>query len=78
MSERNNRKADLQRRERMLHDLYMDTSINSLAEKYYEAQLAKVMLELDEIAREEQAEWGRNDHRALCEQVADAAYARNP
>lgn len=81
MTERDARKAELQERERTLHDLYMDTAINSSAEKHYEEQLEQIMLELDEIARKEQAEkqaeWGANDDRALREQIANAAYGRN-
>jgi hypothetical protein len=71
---RDARKAELQERQRMLHELYMDTPINSSAEKYYEEQLEQVMLALDEIARDEQAEWGADDDRILREQIADAAY----
>jgi hypothetical protein len=78
MTERDARKAELQKRERWLHDLYMDTTINSSAEKHYEEQLEQIMLELDEIAREEHAEWGQDDDRILREQIADAAYGGNP
>lgn len=76
MSERDARKAELQTRERMLHDLYMSAPINSSAEKYYEEELEKIIPELDEIAREEQREWGQDDDRPLREKIADVAYGR--
>ena len=79
--ERDARKAELQKQETELHFAYMDpidTPPGSSAEKYYEEQLEQIMLELDEIAREEHAEWGQDDDRILREQIADAAYGGNP
>ena len=65
MTERDTRKAALQLREQMLHELYMDSAINSSVERRYEEQLEQVMRELDEIAHEEQAEWGQGDLSGL-------------
>ena len=81
MADRDARKAKLQRRKQLLHNAYMvsrlsRTPINSSAEKYYEKELQKVELALDDIAREERAEWEADGDRSLREQIADKAYGR--
>jgi hypothetical protein len=78
MTERDKRRAVLRADEERLHALYMATEIGSQDERALELALNEIMAELDAIylesSLEELAEWGKNDDRALREQLADAAY----
>ncbi len=77
-AERDFRKAKLARREHMLHDLYMHSAPGSVAEKYYEAELEKVVAEFEAICREEQIEQAVEWHRDAAKGWRDTANRLNP
>lgn len=69
MSEQSeSRRAELKSRLEKLHELYMDpiaSPIGSPAERRYERLIEKTEAELDEIFREEQSDWGKDDDYLL-------------
>lgn len=62
------RRAELKARLEKLHELYMDPTaspIGSPAERRYERMIEKTEAALDEIFREEQSDWGKDDDYLL-------------
>lgn len=77
-AERAFRKAQLARREQEMHDLYMAAPPGSYAEKYYEAELEKIIAEYEAICREEQIEQAVEWHRNAARGWRDTANQLNP
>lgn len=65
------RRKILHNRLETLHGLYMKAPIGSAVEQRWGRLIQKTETALDEIFREDEAEWGRDDDRVLRQHIAD-------
>ncbi len=72
------RKAELAALEQETHDLYMAAPPDSVTQKYYGAELEKMIAEYEAICREEQIEQAVEWHRNAAKGWRDTANRLNP